>query len=127
MSAVLLDSGAFVAADRNDRAMAARLRMARSSGLELRTTGVIVAEVWRDESGRQANLARLLKAVDVCPVDDELGRAAGVLLQRSGVRDAPDATLVAVAATGDRIITADPDDLSRLVTASGRAVLVVGC
>lgn len=126
MTALLLDSGAFVAVDRDDRAMMARLKAARRLGYDLRTTGVIVAEeVWRDASGRQANLARLLKAVDVRPVDGELGRRAGVLLGRADLRDAPDATLVAVAEAGDRLVTSDPEDMARLATASGRAILVV--
>jgi hypothetical protein len=30
--------------------MIARLRVAHSLGLELRTTGIVVAEVWRDAS-----------------------------------------------------------------------------
>ncbi len=127
MSALLLDAGALIAVDRDDRAMMARLRVARSSDLALRTTGIIVAEAWRHPSGRQANLGRLLKAVDVRPVDEALGRQAGVLLGKSAASDAPDATLVAVAATGDRIVTADPGDIRRLVSASGRAVHVVPC
>jgi predicted nucleic acid-binding protein len=127
VSAVLLDTGALVAIDGDDRSMVARLKVARSSGFDLRTTGVIVAEAWRDPSGRQANLSRLLKAVDVRAVDDAMGRDAGLLLGRSGLRDAPDATLVTVAASGDRIVTADPDDIRRLVAESGRAIGVVPC
>ncbi len=43
--------------------MVARLRVARIAGLERRTTGVVVAQVWRDPGGGQADLARLLGAV----------------------------------------------------------------
>jgi hypothetical protein len=82
MSALVLDAGAFVAVDRGERAMAARLRVAHRAGLDLRSTGVVVTQVWRDPVGRQANLARLLKAVDVKAVDERLGREAGVLLGR---------------------------------------------
>jgi hypothetical protein len=107
--------------------MAARLRVAQRNGIELRSTGVVVAQVWRDRAGRQANLARLLRSVDVKPVDQRLGREAGVLLGRAGREDAVDATVVMVAATGDRILTGDPRDLRRLVAASGRSILVVPC
>lgn len=127
MSALVLDSGAFLAVDRDNRAMMARLRIAQTSGLDLRTTGAVVAQVWRDPGGRQANLARLLRAVDVIPVDDRLGREAGVLLGRAGAGDAVDATVAAIAARGDRVLTSDPDDIARLVGASGRAVGVVRC
>ncbi len=127
MSAVVLDAGAFVAVDRADRAMVARLRMAQQAGLELRSTGVVITQVWRDPAGRQANLARLLKSIDVKAVDEHLGRAGGVLLGIAGTKDAVDASVVAVAATGDRILTSDAEDISPLVAASGRSIHVVPC
>jgi hypothetical protein len=107
--------------------MVARLRMAQQAGLELRTTAVVVTQVWRDPAGRQANLARLLKSVDVSAVDEHLGREAGVLLGRAGTQDAVDASIVAVSATGDRILTGDAGDIRPLVAASGRSILVVTC
>ncbi len=125
MSALVLDAGAFLAADRGDRVTAARLKAAQLGALELRSTAVVVAQVWRDPAGRQANLARLLKAVDVRSVDQAMGREVGVLLGRAGVGDAVRATVVAVSATGDRILTSDPGDIGSLVAASGRSVVVV--
>lgn len=107
--------------------MMARLRMAQQTGLELRSTGVVVAQVWRDPTGRQVNLARLLESVDVRAVDESMGREAGVLLGTSGMSDAVDASVVAASATGDRILTSDADDIRPLVAASGRSVLVVPC
>jgi hypothetical protein len=127
MSALVLDAGAFVAADRGDRAMAARLRVAERSGLELRSNGVVVAQVWRGPTGRQAGLARLLRAVDVKAVDDEMGRRAGSLLGRTKTSDAVDATVVATAAAGDRILSSDPGDIRTLVAASGLPILIVPC
>lgn len=127
MSALVLDAGALVATDRGDREMAARLRVAQRAGLELRTTGVVIGQVWRDPGGRQANLARLLKAVDVVSVDERLGKQCGVLLGRAYTDDAVDASVVAVAVSGDRIVTSDGGDIDRLVAASGRSILVVRC
>ena len=127
MSALVLDAGAFIAVDCGDRAMVARLRAAQQAGLELRSTGVVITQVWRDPAGRQANLARLLKSVDVRAVDDHLGKQAGVLLGRAGMNDAVDASVVAVAATGDRILTGDVGDIGPLAEASGRSILVVAC
>jgi hypothetical protein len=127
MSALVLDAGALVAADRGVRTLAAKLRIAQRSGLELRTTGVVIAEAWRDPHGRQANLARLLKAVDVRAVDRSLGQAAGVLLGESGCTNAADATIVAIASAGDRILTSDPRDIRKLVSAARRAIHVVRC
>lgn len=127
MSALVLDAGAFVAVERGDRAMMARLRAAERSGLGLRSNGAVVAQVWRDPSGRQAVLARLLRSVDVRPVDRALGQDAGILCARAGQGDAIDATVVAVAIGGDRIATSDPADIRALVAACGRAILVVPC
>ncbi len=127
MSALVLDAGAFIAVDRGNRAMIARLRIAQREGLELRSTGVVITQVWRDPTGRQASLARLLRAVDVKAVDEHLGRRAGELLGHAGTDDAADASVVAVSATGDRIVTSDPGDIRRLVSAAQRAILVVAC
>lgn len=127
MSALVLDAGALIAVDRGDRAMVARLRVALQAGMELRSTGVVITQVWRDPGGRQANLARLLTSVDVRAVDDRLGREAGVLLGRAGTTDAVDASVVAASAIGDRILTGDAGDISPLVEASGRSIFVVPC
>ena len=123
----MLDAGALVAVDRGDRAMVARLRAAQQAGLGLRSTGAVVTQVWRDPTGRQANLARLLRSVDIQAVDEQLGKTAGMLLGITGSTDAVDATLVAVAATGDRIVTSDVRDIKALVSASGRSVQTVPC
>jgi hypothetical protein len=122
-----MDAGAFLAVDRGDRAMAARLRVAERNGIELRSNGAVVAQVWRDPSGRQAELARLLRSVSVAPIDRRLGQDAGVLSGRAGVGDAVDATVVAIANPGDRILTSDPKDVRALVAASRRPILVVPC
>ncbi|MDQ3502302.1 MAG: hypothetical protein M3486_01610 [Actinomycetota bacterium] len=98
-----------------------------ASGTGLRSTGVVITQVWRDPAGRQANLAQLLESVDVRAVDDQLGREAGVLLGRAGTKDAVDASVVAVCATGDRILTGDAGDIRPLVAASGRSILVIPC
>ncbi len=127
MSALVLDAGAFVAVDRGDRAVVARLRVAQRGGLELRSTGVVVSQVWRDPAGRQANLARLLKSIDVKAVDQRLGREGGILLGRAGSEDAVDASVVAVSATGDRILTSDVGDIGPLVAASERSILIIPC
>jgi hypothetical protein len=127
VSALVLDAGAFVAVERADRAMVARLRMAQQAGLELRTTAVVISQVWRDPAGRQANLARLLTAVDVKAVDERVGRQGGVLLGLAGAQDAVDASVVVVSATGDRIVTSDTKDIRSLVAASGRSIHIVAC
>jgi hypothetical protein len=127
MSALILDAGALVAVDRDDRAMIARLRLAQRAGLELRSNAMVVAQVWRDRQGRQASLARMLRAVDVRAVSQKDGRAAGVLLAAAGTADPIDATVVLLAVPGDRIVTSDPGDLGRLAAAAETSPLIVTC
>jgi hypothetical protein len=127
VSALVLDAGALVAVDRDDRAMLARLRVAAEQGFELRTNAMVVAQVWRDRHGRQAQLAQLLRAVDVRAVDHQDGRDAGVLQAAAGTADPIDATVVLLAQAGDRILTSDPDDISRLAAAAANGSIVVAC
>jgi hypothetical protein len=127
VSALILDAGALVAVDRDDRAMIARFRVSRQHGLELRTNAMVVAQVWRDRHGRQANLARLLRAVDVRAVSQRDGRDAGVLQAAAGTADAIDATVVLLAAPGDRILTSDAGDMTLLAAAAENRAVIVAC
>jgi hypothetical protein len=127
VSALVLDAGALIAVDRNDRATMARLRAAQLSGLELRTNAMVIAQVWRDPHGRQAQLARLLQAVDVRLVDHQAGRDAGLLLAATHTSDPVDATVVLLAGPGDRILTSDPADLTKLAAAAATRAVIVPC
>ncbi len=121
---MILDAGALIALDRNERTMWVRLASAHRKGHIPVTHGAVVGQVWRG-GARQARLARALAGVDVRPVDDQLGRAAGRLLARVGQADVVDAAVVLLAEDGDEIITSDPDDLRELAEASGIHVELV--
>jgi len=125
VSALILDAGALLAVGRGERAMMARLRVAQQSGLELRSNAMVVARVWRDPRGRQVNLARVLRAVDVRSVSHNDGREAGALLAEAGTTDPSDATVALLAAPGDRILTSDPEDLTRLAAAARNHAAIV--
>ena len=127
MSALVLDAGALVAVDRGDRPMMARLRAALQHSISLRTTAIVLAQVWRDSRGRQAELARLLKAVEIREIDEALGREAGILLGRTGTTDPIDATIVLAACHGDRILTSDVHDLQQLAKAARKRVAIIAC
>jgi hypothetical protein len=111
---LILDAGAFVAVERGDRHIAAVLKRALLTGEPPRTHGGVVGQVWRGGAGRQARLAPLLPGVTVEPLDEALGRRAGVLLGRSRASDVVDAALVLLARDGDMVLTSDPDDLRTL-------------
>ena len=115
----VLDAGAFLAVERGDRDIVALVKRERLALRSPVSHGGVVAQVWRGGSGRQAEVARLLAAVDVVPLDENLGKRAGVLLGRSGAYDPIDAALVCLAADGDAILTSDPGDLRRLAEVAG--------
>jgi len=127
VSALVLDAGALIAVDRGDRATVARIAAARRRGADLRTSPMVVAQVWRDPQGRQADLARFLKGVDIPDVTHHQGRAAGLLLAATGTADPIDAGLVLLARDGDRVLTSDVGDIEALAEAAGIGVKVVPC
>ena len=116
---LILDAGAFVAVERGDRDVVALVKRERQAGRVPLTSGGVVAQVWRGGTGRQVPVARLLAGVDVVPLDESLGRRAGILLGRAGTSDAVDASVVCLAVDGDDILTADADDLRALAQAAG--------
>jgi hypothetical protein len=116
---LVLDAGAFVAVERGDREVVALVKRERLAGRSPITSGGVVAQVWRGGHGRQAPVTRLLAGVDVAPIDDSLGRRAGILLACADRSDAVDATVICLAADGDDILTSDPDDLRTLAEVAG--------
>jgi hypothetical protein len=68
---------------------------------------------------------KALGAIDVRPLDENLGRAAGELLAIAKRRDVIDSALVRLASDGDHIVTSDPDDIEPLARASGLHVEII--
>lgn len=63
--------------------------------------------------------------MDIRPIDEFLGRRAGVLLAATRQTDVIDAAVVLLAADGDDILTSDPSDLVALARAAGQHVELV--
>jgi hypothetical protein len=122
---LVLDSGALIALERNDRAMWRRLKAALIREQVPVCHGGNVAQAWRGAGPRHALLARALAAIDVRPLDDPLGRAAGELLALSGTSDVIDAALVLLCEDGDFLLTSDPDELESLASLSSRHVELI--
>ncbi|MCC6897380.1 MAG: hypothetical protein IT377_00320 [Polyangiaceae bacterium] len=116
---LLLDAGALIAVERDDRDVVALIKSELRAGRTPRTHGGIVGQVWRGGSGRQARLARLLPGVEIVALDAALGRRSGLLLKSSGSTDVIDAALVALAGDGDDILTSDLGDIQPLAVAAG--------
>lgn len=122
---LILDAGALVAIERGDRETIALIKRELRSRRTPITHGAVVGQVWRGGSGRQAQLARLLPALEIAAVDAPLGRRAGVLLGQTRTTDVVDAALVLLAADGDWILTSDAIDIARLAATAGLDVDIV--
>jgi len=116
--AIVYDTGALVAAERripdflalHDELTAARIRPI--------VPVVVLAQAWR--GGPQHQISRILKACDILPDDEHLGRAAGVACAASGITDVVDAIVVATAVRYQApVVTSDYGDLSRIADAIG--------
>ncbi len=113
---LILDAGALIAFERNDRHVVAIVARALSRGARLTVPAGVVGQVWRD-GRRQARLTRLLGSdlVEVEPLDDARARAAGELCGVRSTTDVIDASVgLSARARGQGVLTSDPHDLQRL-------------
>lgn len=124
MTGVVLDAGALVAVDRDDRRVGALLLVAWETGAPIVTSAGVVAQVWRG-GPRQARIARVLSGVAILPLDDSAARRVGALLAETGKADVVDAHLALVVRPGDHVLTSDPDDISLALEALGVEAVVV--
>jgi len=119
VSRIVLDAGALIALERNDRAMWAVLKLAALDGSDVLVPSAALAQVWRGGAAQ----AQLSRALDHCVIAsfDAVARPVGELCGRAGTSDICDAQVALVAARrGDVLYTSDLDDMRRLVAACGR-------
>jgi len=124
VSRIVLDAGALIALERNDRAIWAALKLAALRTREVLVPSAALAQVWRGT----ARQARLRQALANCLVAsfDEVAHAVGELCCRTRTRDICDAQVAIVAATrGDVLYTSDPDDMRRLIAACDAGTPVI--
>jgi hypothetical protein len=122
---LILDTGALIALERNERAMWRRLKAAMLAGEPPLSHGGVVGQAWRGRGPRQARLAQALGGVEVRPLDEAAGRAAGVLLAAARGSDVIDAAVVLLAHDGDQLLTSDVSDLAPLAAAAGLHVELI--
>ena len=115
---VTYDTGALIAADRNERRMWARHRALLAQRTVPTVPAPVVSQGWRGVP-RQVQLARLLAGCDVEPLDDHRARSAGALAARAATTDVIDACVVEGALRRhDLVISSDPDDLQSIAAAA---------
>ncbi len=118
MDGVTYDTGALIAADRNDRRMWAL--QAGFLALEISPTvpTPVLAEAWRDGS-RQASLARFLALCITEPLTEEQAKAVGALAARVEHDDIVDVTVVEGAVRRrDAVVTSNPTHIRKIADAT---------
>lgn len=121
---LVLDAGALIGIDRNDRRVAALIELGRRAGAELVTVAPVLGQAWRD-GVRQAQLARHLPMIDIRPVHVDQAKSAGELLASASTSDVVDALLAQLALPGDQVLTSDPGDLRHLLATRDINAIVV--
>jgi hypothetical protein len=119
MGGVTYDTGALVAAERNNRQMWALHAGYLAEEIIPTVPAPVLAEAWRGGS-RQASLSRLLRMCDTEPMSEELARLAGVLAGKSGHDDIVDVSVVEGAVRrGDAVVTSNMTRIRMVADATG--------
>lgn len=117
MKKVVYDSGVLVAADRNERRVWADHRVRLEAGIAPLVPAPVVAQASR--SPKQAQMRRLLRGCEVVPFDETSAHAAGRLLALTRTTDIADAAVAQLASKHHAdIVSSDPDDIRRLLSAA---------
>ena len=118
MSGLTYDTGALVAAERQDRRLWVLHRRSLERGRRPTVPAAVLAQAWR--GAPQAELSRLLAGCSIEDLDDARSRAAGAACARAGTSDVVDASVVVGAvARNDLVISSDRQDLARIARAIG--------
>ncbi len=115
------DTGALLAAERDNRLVWSLHRAALSRGLPPVVPAGVLAEGWR--GGPQAVLSRFLKGCDVEDLSRGLARAAGALAARSAHDDIVDVSVVEGAIRRRHaVVTSNPGHIRKVAGAAGVAL-----
>jgi hypothetical protein len=114
---VTYDTGALIAADRNDRGMWALHAGFLAEEVTPTVPAPVLAESWRGGS-RQANLARFLALCMVEDMDASQAKAVGVLAGKARHDDVVEVTVVEGAMRRhDAIVTSNPSHIRAIADA----------
>ena len=118
MKPTVYDTGVLIAAERNERRVWAEHRVRLEAGLVPLVPSPVVAQASRNP--KQVQLRRLLQGCDVVTFAEEAAHRVGALLGKSRTTDVVDAAVVVLAIQRRAdIVSADSQDIARLLTAAG--------
>lgn len=109
---ITYDTGALIAADRNDRQLWARHAAALKRGYLITVPAPVLAQAWRGP--QQVRLGQLLRGCHVEALTHEQARRVGMLAAHTKQQDITDLTVAEGALRrGDVVWTSDPTDIAR--------------
>ena len=124
MSGVTYDTGALIAAERNDRRMWALHAGFFAEGVVPVVPAPVLAEAWRG-GARQASLVRLMAMCSVEEMSEDQAHRVGVLAGTARHDDIVDVTVVEGAIRrGNAVVTSNRDHIARIAS-SARCKLVI--
>ena len=125
MSGLTYDSGALIAAERDERRMWLIHQRALMRGVRPVVPAAVLTEVYR--SARQVQLARLLQGCQIDPLEETAAKAAGALLGRCAVdAGAVDASVAEGALRrGDAVVSGNAARLRALSDGVSRKLEVI--
>lgn len=123
MAGLTYDTGALIAAERDDRLLWALHRAALTRGMPPTVPTAVIAEAWR--GGPQHRLSQLLKGCRTEALSEAQARAVGALSARSGLADVVDVAMVEGALRrGDAVVTSNRSHVEQVADSVQRRLLV---
>jgi hypothetical protein len=123
---VTYDTGALLAAERNDRRMWALHAGFLAEEVVPTVPAPVLAQAWRG-GAKQASLSRLLALCEIEPMSEDQARAVGHLAARSRHDDVVDLAVVEGALRRrDAIVTSDRDDIQSILATIREVVPIEG-
>jgi hypothetical protein len=117
------DTGALVAAERDDRLVWSLHRAVLRRGLPPTVPAAVLAEGWR--GGPQANLSRLLKGCDIEDLTKAQARAVGALAARAEHDDVVDVSVVEGAIRRNHaVVTSNSAHIRKVANAAGASIVI---
>lgn len=125
MAGVTYDTGALLAAERNDRRMWALHAGFLAEEVVPIVPAPVLAEAWRG-GARQASLSRLLAMCEVEPMSEEQARRVGTLAGTARHDDVVDVSVVEGAVRRrDAVVTSNEGDIGAIAKATSSMLRIV--
>ena len=122
-SGLTYDTGALIAAERDERILWSLHRAALGRGIAPTVPVGVLAEAWR--GGPQHRLSQLLKGCRIEAMHEAQAREVGALIGRSGLVDIVDVAIVEGAVRrGDAVATSNRSHIEQVANVTGTSISI---